>query len=192
MSHTRWEDWYAELERAFDELRATVPTVFAMGLSMGGTLCLRLGEQRPSDVAGLVVVNPSLTTERKAAKLLPLLVRVLPSYAGIGSDIKRPGVTESAYHRISVRAAHSLAQLWKVTRGDLHQLTAPVLLFRSRVDHVVEPVSARLLIEGASTTEVREVVLDNSYHVATLDNDAEQIFEGSVEFVREHTPVGLS
>jgi carboxylesterase len=26
--------------------------------------------------------------------------------------------------------------------------------------------------------------LDNSYHVATLDNDAEQIFAGSVDFIR--------
>ncbi len=31
---------------------------------------------------------------------------------------------------------------------------------------------------------MREVVLDDSYHVATLDNDAPTIFEGSLEFVR--------
>jgi carboxylesterase len=34
---------------------------------------------------------------------------------------------------------------------------------------------------------VREVILEDSYHVATLDNDAEQIFTGSVAFIREHT-----
>lgn len=27
------------------------------------------------------------------------------------------------------------------------------------------------------------VRLENSYHVATLDNDADQIFQGSVEFI---------
>ena len=189
MNSTRWEDWYGELERAFDAMLAKVPTVFAMGLSMGGTLCLRLGEERGAELAGLVVVNPSLATERKDAKLLSLVSKVVPSIPGIGSDIKKPGVTEQAYDRSPLRAAYSLAQLWKVTRADLGKLTQPVLLYRSRTDHVVEPISGRLLIDGASSTEVREVILEDSYHVATLDNDAPLIFDGSVEFVRTHAGV---
>ncbi len=189
MNVTGWEDWYAELERTFDSMLAKVPTVFAMGLSMGGTLCLRLGEQRGAELAGLVVVNPSLATERRDAKLLSLLSRVLPSMPGIGSDIKKPGVTEQAYDRTPLKAAYSLSQLWKITRADLGRLTQPVLLYRSRTDHVVEPVSGRLLVEGASAVEVREVILEDSYHVATLDNEAQLIFDGSVDFVRTHAPV---
>ena len=45
-------------------------------------------------------------------------------------------------------------------------------MFRSTEDHVVEPDSARLLLEKVSSTDVREVLLEDSYHVATLDNDA--------------------
>ena len=44
-------------------------------------------------------------------------------------------------------------------------------MLRSRVDHVVEPDSGRLLTRAAST-DVREVILEDSYHVATLDNDS--------------------
>ena len=66
----------------------------------------------------------------------------------------------------------------------LDRVRAPVLLYRSRVDHVVEPLSAELLMKGAVNTTVREVVLENSYHVATMDNDAPQIFAGSIEFLR--------
>jgi carboxylesterase len=190
LNATRWPDWYAELERALDQMLAQVPTVFALGLSMGGTLCLRLGEQRGADVAGLVLVNPSLATARKDARLLPALSRILPSIPGIASDIKKPGVTEQAYDRTPLRAAYSLSQLWSQTRADLAKLTQPVLTFRSRTDHVVEPVSGRLLTEGAASTEVREVVLEDSYHVATLDNDAPRIFAGSVDFIRAHSPLG--
>jgi carboxylesterase len=189
LNATRWPDWYGELERAFDQMLAQVPTVFAMGLSMGGTLCLRLGEQRGAELAGLVLVNPSLATERKDAKLLSALSRVLPSIPGIGSDIKKPGVTELAYDRTPLKAAYSLSKLWAQTRADLGRLTQPILTFRSRTDHVVEPVSGRLLVEGAASAEVREVILEDSYHVATLDNDAPQIFAGSVDFVRAHAPV---
>jgi carboxylesterase len=188
LNDTRWPDWYGEVERAFDDLRGRCRQVFGMGLSMGGTLVTRLAEQRPAEVAGLVLVNPSLGTERKDVKYaLPLLHRVVPSLAGIGSDIRKPGVTELAYGRTPLRAMHSLAQLWPLVVADLGRVSAPVLLYRSRVDHVVEPMSGRLLREGASSTEVTEVILEDSYHVATLDNDAPTIFAGSVEFVRAHT-----
>jgi carboxylesterase len=32
------------------------------------------------------------------------------------------------------------------------------------------------------------VVLEESYHVATLDNDAPQIFAGTVDFIRSLAP----
>jgi carboxylesterase len=188
LNDTRWPDWYGELERAFDDLRGRCRQVFGMGLSMGGTLVIRLAEQRPAEVAGLVLVNPSLGTERNDVKYaLPLLHRVVPSLAGIGSDIRKPGVTELAYERTPLRAMHSLSRLWPLVVADLGLVTAPVLLYRSRVDHVVEPMSGRLLREGASSTEVSEVILEDSYHVATLDHDAPAIFAGSLDFVRAHT-----
>ncbi|MDQ3612494.1 MAG: alpha/beta fold hydrolase, partial [Actinomycetota bacterium] len=99
---TRWQDlngtgfadWYAELERSFDDLLGRCESVFVMGLSMGGTLALRLAELRADRVAGLVVVNASLATERRDLKLAPTLSRVLASVPAIGSDIKKPGRTE--------------------------------------------------------------------------------------------------
>ena len=85
LNATRWPDWYGEVERAFDALQGRCEQVFAGGLSMGGTLVLRLAEQRATEVAGLVLVNPSLGTERKDLKLLvPVLHRVVPSMPGIG------------------------------------------------------------------------------------------------------------
>ena len=189
LNDTRWPDWYGEVERAFDDLRGRCRQVFAMGLSMGGTLVLRLAAQRPADVAGLVLVNPSLGTERKDLKYaLPVLHRVVPSQPGIGGDIRRPGVTELAYDRTPLRALHSLTGLWPLVAADLGRITAPVLTFRSRVDHVVEPLSGRLLRAGATSTEVTEVILEESHHVATLDHDAPAIFAGSLDFVRAHAP----
>jgi len=74
--------------------------------------------------------------------------------------------------------------LWVTTRADLGKVTVPILVFRSTDDHIVEPDSTELLMKSVASSDVREVVLHDSYHVATLDNDAPAIFEGSVEFVR--------
>jgi carboxylesterase len=184
MNETGWRDWYGALDEAFGELRAHSSRVFVMGLSMGGTLVLRLAEERGAEVAGVVTVNPSLLTERFDAKLAPLIARVRPSVPGISSDIKAACVTEVAYDRVPVRAFVSLKELWKITLPDLHRIVSPVLTFRSIVDHVVEPSSGRRLLAGVTSAPVTERLLSDSYHVATLDNDKETIFEGSLEFVR--------
>lgn len=189
MNLTRWEDWYAEVDRALDELKRKVDHVFVMGLSMGGTLTLRLAEQHGAEITGLVLVNPSLLTENKVAKLAPVLKHLLPSTKGLSNDIKKPGQDEVAYDRVPVKAFVSLVQLWELTRADLGKIDVPILIFRSEVDHVVEPASCRELQARVAATDVREVVLHDSYHVATLDNDAPTIFEGSLAFVRELAPV---
>jgi esterase/lipase len=192
---TRWQDcnasthdqWTATVESAFDELAAECDRVFVAGLSMGGTLATRLAQVRPDDVAGLLLVNPALLTQRLDAKLLPLLARITPSWAPIASDIKKPGVTELAYLKLPTRAMMQLRELWAATRAELGRVTAPVIVFHSREDHVVEPVNTEVLLRGISSTDATEVVLENSYHVATLDNDAPAIVEGSLAFVRRLT-----
>jgi len=181
---TTWQDWFAEIDRTLTVLRERCDEVFVMGLSMGGTLALRLAEQRGDDVAGLVLVNPSLLTKRPDRFLLPVLRWVVPTWPGIASDIKKAGSVELAYDRIPVRAAYQLGRLWLVTRGDLDRVTQPILVLRSTEDHVVEPDSCLLLREKVASTDVREVLLEDSYHVATLDNDAPTIFEESLSFVR--------
>jgi carboxylesterase len=190
MNATRWTDWYAEIARAHDELSQRCEQVFAMGLSMGATLVTRLAEQRPSAVSGLVLVNPSYGTDRADARFAKFIAPFVTSRPGIGSDIKKPGMQESGYDRLPLKAFVSLQQLWSTTLADLNKITAPVLMFRSRVDHVVEPTSGRLLQAGATSTSVREIILEDSYHVATLDNDAESIFAGSLDFVTEQVRTG--
>src|SRR5436190_2000735 len=118
MAHTRWEDWFAEVDRAYEELRGHADEIFLMGLSMGACLALRMAELRGDGVAG------------------------------------------------------------------------PVLVYLSTTDHVVGPGSMKVLRSAlpAAQFTVRECA--DSYHVATLDNDAAEIFAGSLDFVRAHSRAG--
>lgn len=185
---TRWPDWYAEVDRAFRGLRDSCEQVFVMGLSMGACLALRLAEEHGAAVAGLVLVNPSLHSEKRALRALPLMKHLLPSVQGVANDIKRPGARELAYDRTPLRALSSLTDLWAATRADLPKVVQPLLLFRSPEDHVVEPSNSTLLLSRISSTDVEERLCVDSYHVVPLDNDAEQVFAGSVEFVHRLAP----
>ncbi len=77
--------------------------------------------------------------------------------------------------------------MWKVVVPELNRVTQPVLYFRSEDDHVIDPSSAATVLHGVSSDDVEERTLDNSYHVATLDHDAERIFTESAEFVARVT-----
>jgi carboxylesterase len=183
-----WQDWVDEIERAFDDVRRRCEQTFVMGLSMGGTVALRLAEMRGDDVTGVVVVNPSLFTTRKDAKLLPLLHWVVPSFPPVGNDIKKPDTVEPAYDRLPVKAAWQLSQMWKVTKADLDRLTQPLLVLTSRDDHVVEPANSDHLMAHAASSRKQQVWLEDSYHVATMDNDLPVIVDETLSFVRSLAP----
>jgi carboxylesterase len=183
MNRTTWAQWYAEVTAAFDRLRAACDEVVVGGLSMGGALALRLAADRPGDVAGVVLVNPAVASGNKQLLAVPLLKHVVPSMPGIGNDIAKEGADEVGYARTPLRALHSMVQAWKPLVADLPRVTAPVLLLRSTVDHVVDPTTARVLAERLGSDDVTEVALPDSFHVATLDHDAPRIVDETLRFV---------
>ncbi|GHH62750.1 carboxylesterase [Streptosporangium violaceochromogenes] len=191
MNRTRWEDWYAELDKTLADLRGRCDEVFVAGLSLGGCLALRLAEVHGEGIRGLVLVNPSIANDVPLLALAPLLGLVLRSVPGVAGDIKKAGVTELGYTRTPVRAAASLPRLWSLTRSELGKVTQPILVFHSSQDHVVKPTSVRILRERLAGGNLDVVELNDSYHVATLDNDADRIFAGSLEFIGTNTSVPL-
>lgn len=190
MSTTTAGDWFSEVESSLLKMDEQCDRVFVMGMSMGGCLALRLAEVHADKVSGVVVVNPSLAVESRLLLLAPLLHWIAPSTEGLVGDIKKPGVREVGYDRVPTAAAATLPKLWRATRRGLAAITAPILAYRSPQDHVIGPQSLRILTSRAVNAALTVHSLDNSYHVATLDNDAAAIFDGSLAFVREHSRSG--
>ena len=186
LNRVGWDDWYAELDSSLSELRATCDQVAVCGLSMGGALALRLAELRPDDVDALVLVNPAIAMRSWQLRFVPALKHVIPSIPGIGNDIKKPGADESGYTRTPLRALHTLVRAWPIIEADLGKITAPLLMFRSMDDHVVDDTSIGLIQHGVSSSVAEFITLTDSYHVATLDFDAQLIFDRSADFLTHH------
>ncbi len=192
LNATVWTDWYAALRQSFDRLVEQCDQVYLAGLSMGGGLCLRIAEDRPADVAGIVLINPAVVMSQRGAGFLPVVSRVVPSLAGIRSDIKKAGEFEAGYDRTPLRAAASLGRLLARVRTDLPAVTQPLLLFRSTIDHVLGDASWRALLAGVGSTDITDVELADSYHVATLDNDGPAVLERTVDWLAERAQAGHS
>ena len=185
LAKTGWTDWYASAERAFTELYARCERVFVAGISMGGCLAFRLAETKREAISGLVVVNPSLAGDNLLIPFTPVLKYVIRAIPSIGGDIKKPGAQEGALKKTPVASVATMPRMWKTTAAELASVTQPVLVYRSTVDHVVGPASMKVLTAALPGAEVRP--LTNSYHVATLDNDAPEIFDGTLAFIQKHS-----
>ncbi|GAA3370447.1 alpha/beta fold hydrolase [Streptomyces sannanensis] len=188
MQYTGWQDWYAEVDRALRELLDRCTQVFVFGLSMGAALALRLAAKHGDAISGITVVNPVNKVHDLLAYTLPVTKHFVRSTPGIASDIAKPGSEEVGYDRVPTRAAHSLKKFLQMLDGELPQVTQPMLLLHSPQDHVVRPADSARILSRVSSTDVTEILLEQSYHVATLDHDAERIFEESYAFIGRLAP----
>ncbi|MDN0194734.1 alpha/beta fold hydrolase [Streptomyces sp. S.PNR 29] len=188
MQLTGWQDWYAEVDRELGALRGHCTRVFVAGLSMGGALALRLAAKHGAAVDGVVVVNPANKVHGLSAYALPVARHLVRTTRGIASDIADPSSKELGYDRVPLHAAHSLRAFFRVVDRELPQVTQPLLLLRSPQDHVVPPADSARVLSRVSSTDVTEILLEQSYHVATLDYDADRIFEESLAFITRLAP----
>jgi carboxylesterase len=188
LARTRYRDWYDAAATVVDQVAATSDHLVVVGLSMGGTLALDLGS-RLDVVDGVAVINPQiLDPTQLLAKLAPVLQHVVPfvprDLAGLPSDdIARPTGDEHAYPTVSAKAAQSLIAELPRIRGQLSRLTQPLLIASATNDHTVPVANSRALPDLVGSTQVTELDLPRSYHVATLDYDAPMLEAAVVEFV---------
>lgn len=184
---TGWADWAGAVERSYQDLAGRCREVVVVGLSLGGTLTCWLASRHP-EIAGIVCINPMI--EPVAESFLDMLRQFMTSgFASVpafGSDIARPDVVEDGLGGAPLAPMLSLFAGVAELAPSLSAIACPLLLFTSVKDHVVPPSSSDYLATRVSGP-VERVLLERSYHVATLDWDAPAIESATVAFVRRLT-----
>jgi len=184
MNQTTWLDWYTEAERALIELSNGLDQIFLAGLSMGGALSVRLAERHPELISGLLLVNPALIDPHGLLRRTSLLRFFKETLKPSESDIAKPNPMIHGYAETPLKALYSLSLLLADIKPRMAEIDKPILVFRSIQDHVVPSASSELLMAQATSTDKKIILLENSYHVATLDYDAEIIHQESLNFIK--------
>jgi carboxylesterase len=188
MLPTRYDDWRAEVVRVAKLLGTRADKVVLCGLSMGGTLALDVASGGDVAPAGVVAINAQILDRKGIVVTLgPWLEKIFPvvpaAAAGLRSnDIAKPGAGEQAYGWVPSAAGNSLLRALPRVRSQIEKLTCPVLIAYSRQDHSVSPENSKRLLGLIRSTDRTELVLERSYHVATLDYDLELIEERVTAF----------
>lgn len=186
MVPTRFTDWAEAAEAVYTDLAGRVDKVVVAGLSMGGALTAWLAS-RHREIAGIVCINPIVEPSPPVQELLRAAVDDGQEFVdSIGSDVAAPGVVEDTYDRVPLRALLSLFDAIAEFQPGLANIECPVLLITSAQDHVVIPSNSD---HFAATVRgpVERVVLERSYHVATLDLEHHDVEARAVEFAAKVT-----
>ena len=180
-------DRISSIEAGLTWLHQRTSQTFFVGLSMGGMFALYFAARYPDRIRGIIPINACVFLND------PDLARVVfdpeapATVPGVGSDIKAEGVEELVYPEVPVPPVKELTAIMRVTDDLLPTVTAPALILQSTEDHVVPPENGPHILEKLGSEDKELVWLENSYHVATLDNDADLIAERTAQFIREHS-----
>ncbi len=198
MARYRYADWRGAVSRLVDDLHGRTERIVLVGLSMGGTIVLdetarRAHGDHEHRIAGVATINaPVLDPDSALARLNWLLQYIVPAaprdIAGLPSnDIAKPGADERAYTITPAKAGYSVQREYPRIRRRLAAVDVPALILQADQDHTVPPENADAILEHLGTDDVEHVRLERSYHVATLDHDAELIQERVLAFVERVT-----
>jgi carboxylesterase len=181
MEASRWTEWTADAERAYQWLQARTDRVILCGLSMGGALALWIAERHP-EVAGLVCINALIRHPLEPVMLAIGRLRIPRWLKPIANDARAEGVDEKAYDRLPIRSTYELARLSRAVRSGLGGVTCPALVLSSVVDHVVPPGNQRELYEALGSQDKTFIELRECYHLATMDCEKETVFAAVLQF----------
>jgi carboxylesterase len=183
----KWKQWPDKVEEELNELLVQCEKVFIAGLSMGGGTTLNVATRHSKKLAGIILVNPMMHVRFVPPQVAWAISRFQKMRDSVGDDIKKPGVTEHGYDSLPALGVYQLLKMLSYTRKRLHDVTAPLQLFHSVDDHTLPVSNTELIMKLIGSKEKHRIELTNSYHVATLDYDADVIFENSRVFIESHS-----
>jgi carboxylesterase len=179
MESYSYSDWIYDVEEAYNFLQQTCSRIFIMGQSMGGALALRVAETKKC--AGIITINAALEVPDYDPYQYLEAPRFIPDD---NPDIKDPNAKEITYSVVPIKGVKQLLTLMKTTREKLQMVSSPLLLFKSPEDHVVPAYCSQEIYHRVSSRDKKLVSLPNSYHVASLDYDKNQIVKETSAFIK--------
>ena len=199
-----WRDWYGAVEAAYDELKKHCKHVVVGGASVGAVLALRLAALRAEDAPGVVLFAPTLAvngwaiprslnlfrlvSDKWTARLFSFRTR---SPHGIKDERVRNFALEAMKgdaagpSDITVRTGGTVYEFFRLVRNVkplLGRINNPTLIFHPRQDDQSD-IRNTMLLQRKLGGLVDVCVLDDSYHLVTLDRQRGLVAERTVDFV---------
>ncbi len=206
LARTRWQDWYGTVSASLAELRQNHASVSVGGLCMGAVLALLLAAQPQNRVQSLALMSTTLAFDGWATPWYRFLISIVyytpfrrfAYYTehepfGIKNERLRrqveKGLKENTigYSRFPCSAMHQLLRLAAATKKVMPQVTAPALILHAREDDLASVKNAEYVEQHIGSATKKTILLDDSYHMITIDNERTQVTQSLIQFLQETT-----
>ncbi|SCY87120.1 alpha/beta hydrolase [Alkaliphilus peptidifermentans] len=184
MESTSYHDWIKSAVDGYEMLKRQCDRVYVMGLSMGGILSLYLAEKY--NVDKVISIASPIKIHDPLAKWTPLLkyFKRFNKWSSSNPEKKESTKEGIGYNIIPLKCVPELLKVIKVTRKSLNDIKCPLLVIQPKLDKYVKLVSSSIIYNGASSTQKKQLWLNNSPHGCTLGPEKELIHYSVFEFIK--------
>jgi carboxylesterase len=203
-SVTRWQDWHAKAMAEFRALQQQYRTVAVGGLCIGGTLSLSIAAELGDEVAALTLLSTTLWYDgwampwyrpfRYLGYIWP--IRYWYTYKerepfGLKNEQLRKWVAREMAHkdasmvgasRLNLPAIQEAERMIAVVKKSMSRVAAPAIIIHAVEDEVASPRSAHYIAENIGSKTVEKIMLHNSYHMITVDNERDHVAAETIRF----------
>jgi carboxylesterase len=185
------EDWYRDAARELESMRAAHDWVALVGLSMGGSLAIRLASEH-ADIPAMVLLAPYIDmpdTVRRAARTTQLWGWLFPyvSARGRRSVLDPVAAAKSLGHGLVTPAfLRALDSVVKDAVRALPSVQTPTLVVQSREDNRIAAESAEHAFMRLGARDKQFVWTNGAAHVITVDYGRERVFELTQQWLERH------
>jgi len=196
--------WIAEVTAEIDDLAEMHTDVYLSGVGLGATMALAVAAERPTKLEALALISTILIVDgwnvSRWRWLLPLayytpLGHFYRIRATAPFGIKNPRMrawiaamvergTPASGEAVSIPTAYLLQadRLIRHAIDSLGRVRTPTLMIHAREDDVASIANVHFVRRQIGTDQFREVIVENSYSMITLDNDCDYAASRTVGF----------
>jgi len=208
-----WQEIYAACRKDLQWLESKSDIVFAGGLSMGALMAAHLAYERPKDVRAIIALAPTFFYDgwalHKGKFLMDFLwhipflrnainIRETPPY-GLKDQNLRANLARF-YKHASARKFYKESMLFgspffpmanlyqhrlfaKVVMKELSSVNTPVLIIHAKEDDMTSPRNAEYLYSNIGADNKSFLLLEDSYHMITIDKEKDRVAEETIKFI---------
>lgn len=206
IKHAKWQDFYGSVRDLLvkGELADFKGDIFVSGLSMGALLSLNIAHEFPDRIKAVSCLAPTLFYDgwnTPWSKLFMPLARTPLRYIfyfkedppyGIKNKAMQDrihryyknakledtgNVAQYGYPYFPVALLYQLQLLVKDLTSKLKDIRLPVQMIQAKDDDMTSPRNSQFIYDHISSAVKEIVLLDNSYHVITADQERDTVSE---------------
>jgi carboxylesterase len=185
LNRTAWTDWFNTVQDEIQYLHSSHDRVDVVGLSMGGLLAIYAGVHIPY-LQSIITINAPIISRFRLIVLAHLLQWVFPHFPKPKQTrAYLQGKDRFAYKVYPLKALSSMLKLRELVKGEIAQLTTPILIIQSQQDESVDPRSLDWLTQHIINAP-QVMRLERSEHIATMGPELGVLADRIIEFMQAH------